>query len=206
MPIEATKVKVFDSHLTGEYFFCDSVLKLKEDKYYNEKHLGDSLFTDKDSFNTIHATISILPKKVYYEGKLKFYYNIKKLDTLNIIPRHKHDKRIIQNNFLIFEGTFADTIIDLTKRDKLRSYKGKYYLNHFIEEHDWEIYKLELIQDSMLSIRLVNNQDEEKLKPYLITRSRILGNIAHLSDMEFYNFIEKGGFRTRYNFKKQLTN
>jgi len=36
-----------------------------------------------------------------------------------------------------------------------------------------------------------------------MNKNQVLGNTIHLSDIEFYNFIEKGGFRDRYRFTRE---
>lgn len=201
MPIEASRIKSFNSSLTGNYYFSDSTLKLKDNIYYNARYFSN-LNTTKDSLMLVLADVSITQKQVYYTGNLKFYYNINKIDTLRVILQHKGEKKTYENNFIIFELSFSDTLINLTQKDKLKFYKGKYYLNHCIEEYNWDIYQLEQKRDNMLSIGIINHEDEEKLYMYLINKNQILGNTAHLSDIEFYNFIERGGFRDKYKFKK----
>jgi len=201
MPMEIPKIKSFNNGLIGNYYFNDSILKLKEDIYYNARHFNN-LYTTSDSVTLISATISITQNKAYYAGNLKFYYNINKVDTSRVILKHNSEKKTYDNNFIIFEGSFSDTLINLTKKDKLKLYKGKYYLNQHTDKHTWDIYQLGLRKDNLLSIGIVNRKDEEKLNKYLINKHQVLGNTVHLSDIEFYNFIENGGFRDRYKFKK----
>jgi len=202
MPFEAAKLKSFNNGLMGNYYFSDSILKLKEDIYYNARYFSN-LYTTRDSITLISAHVSITQQKVYYTGSLKFYYNINKVDTSRIVLEHKKEKKTYENNFIIFEGQFSDTLINLTKKDKLKQYRGKYYLNQYIDEHIWDIYQLGIRKDSLLSIGIVNHKDQEKLMAYLMNKNQVLGNTIHLSDIEFYNFIEKGGFRDRYRFTRE---
>lgn len=202
LPLQKKSFKTFDSTVIGKFYYQDSVLKLKDDTYYNYKYFNNS-FTLFDSCSLVSAFISVSKTKFWYNFNLKSYYKVNKFDTLRLANKHRKEKRSLKNNYLVFEGEYSDTLINLNKKDKLKFYKGKYYLNHFIAEHDWEIYQFEIAKNGLLSVNLTNKEDEKRLNNYLIKRKEIFGNIVHLSDIQFDNFIQKGGFRTKYRLKKQ---
>lgn len=202
MPIQKKSLRAFDSIIIGKYDYQDSVLKLKDDTFYNYKYFNQS-FTSYDSCSLLSTVVSVSKTQVWYNFNLKSYYKISKFDTLRLASKHDDEKKSVIDDYLVFEGGYSDTLIDLNKKDKLKFYKGKYYLNHFIAEHDWEIYQVEIGRNGLLSINLTNKEDEKRLSNYLIKRMEIFGNIVHLSDSQFDNFIQKGGFRTKYRLKKQ---
>ena len=202
MPIQKKSSKTFDSTIIGRYDYQDSVLKFKDDTYYNYKYFNNS-FTSFDSCSLVSAFISVSNTQFWYSFNLKSYYRASKFDTLRLANKHRKEKRSFKNNYLVFEGEYSDTLISLNKKDKLKFHKDKYYLNHFIAEHDWEIYQVEIGRNGLLLINLMNKEDEKRLTNYLIKRKEIFGNIVHLSDSQFDNFIQKGGFRTKYRLKRQ---
>ena len=201
LPKNDISTKTFDSDIRGQYNLIDSVVNLKNEKYYNSNYFSN-LFKTKDSCVLILSSMTITEKKLFYSIIIKSYYNRNKVDTVSVINRHKKEKINYEDGYLSFEGFSSDTLLNMNKKDKIRSNKRNLYLNHFIEEHDWEIYQLEIIMDHQLSINLMNSDDEAILKEYFIKKHQILGNIVHLSDNQFNNFVEKGGFRTRFRFKR----
>lgn len=201
MPIQKKSLRMFDSTINGKYDYQDSVLKLKDDTYYNYKYFNNS-FTSFDSCSLVSAVVSVSKTQFWYNFNLKSYYRISKFDTIRLANKHRKEKKSFIDNYLVFEGEYSDTLINLNKKDKLKFHKGKYYLNHFIAEHDWEVYQVEIGKNGLFSINLTNKEDEKQLTNYLIKRKEIFGNIVHISDSQFDNFIQKGGFRNKYSFIK----
>lgn len=200
LPEAATSIKSFDLNMKGQYELVDSIIKLKNDLYYNS-HYFENYSKTKDSCVLISATMTILENELFYNIIVKSYYKIDRIDIVSTIKKHKKETINCEGDYLIFENQSSDTLLNLKKGDKIKVYKEKYYLNHFIEKDDWEVYQLEIIKDHLLSFNLLDNEDEKMLETS-IKEYEIFGNIVHLSDEQFDNFVEKGGFRRKFRFKK----
>jgi hypothetical protein len=201
MPFGAKGIKCFNKHLIGKYNLIDSTLMPKQEIFYNEKYFKN-IYTNRDSTTLISANISITSKIATYSGNLKFYYNIHTVDTARIILKHNKEKKTYENNFIVFDLIFSDTLINIEKKDKLKIFKKNYYLDKFMGSKCWDIYQLIITNDTIVTLGLTNNVDQIKLSPYLMNKDHLLDNTVHVSDDEFKIFIEKGGFRNKFRFKK----
>ena len=98
-----------------------------------------------------------------------------------------------------------DTIINLQKKDKLIQLDNSYYLNHFITKKDWDIYQIQFLMADVISLNITDEEDEKQLTNYDSLKMRpLIYSTAHLSNQQFKDFVEKGGFRTRYRLTKYV--
>ena len=202
MPRYRHSIKVFNSDMVGKYYFCDSILNNEnKETIYNSKYYS-GLYKSRDSISYISADFSISNKLVYYSINFSSYYNISKTDTSMAALKHKSEKKRIEGNYLIFEDKNTDSIINTANGDKIKYYCGSYYLNHFIAKKDWEIYQFEIKKDNTFSINMINEQDEKQLINETADSRPSLNKSIHLSNRRFKNFIQNGGFRTKYRLKK----
>lgn len=203
MPRQTTSLKLFNSDLIGKYYYSDSILIVdNKEPIYNSMYFTD-LYKSHDSLTLISADIVITDRLVYFDLNLKSYYEISKVDTSRVAANHKKEKKTIEGKYLVFNGFGKDTILNLKKQDKLKYFNGSYYLNHLIAKKDWEIYQVEIKKDNKLSLNLTNEQDEKQITKNDSAKWRpLIYNTVHLSNEQFKEFTEHGGFRTRYGLKK----
>lgn len=201
MPLQTASLKEFNTDLIGNYNLNDSILKLADDVYYNSRYRVES-YKNLDSFSLIKVDLTISKMILSYIGEVKNYYKLGKVDTSLIARKHKEEQKTIENGFLIITENFDDTLLNLDTKDNLKMYGNKFYLNAYVDEHDWEIYQLEITKNFLLSLNMVNESDKKQLKNQLIKKNETIGDIVHLTNPQFYSFIKKGGFRTKYKFKK----
>lgn len=200
MPAANKPISSFDKALRGKYLLQDTVLKFKEEMFYNAKFFQTPI--DKDSFNVISAIVSISEKWIVYSVETNSYYRRGQVDTIRIAQKHRKEQKINQNGYMIFKGVFSDTLITLNHQDVLKNNGNLYYLNRFITKKDWDVCQLYLI-DSVLSINFINENDKKLIENHIIIKE-LPADIARLSDYQFNEFVKKGGFRKRYRFKRIL--
>lgn len=198
MPVANKPIPSFDKALRGKYLLLDTVLKFKEELFYNTEFFQIPI--DKDSFNVITAFVSINEKYAFYSVETNSYYKRGQCDTARIAQKHRKEQKIIQNGYTIFKGAFSDTLIALNHKDILKSNGNLYYLNRFITKKDWDVCQLFLI-DNVLSLNLINENDKKILEDRVIIKELPV-DIVRLSDYQFNEFVKKGGFRKRYRFKR----
>jgi len=198
MPAQGNAMKNFQD-LSGTYSFMDTTIKMKEDIFYNAIFYKDDYKT-RDSINLISGIVYFDGQQMGYKIHLKAYYNMAKVDTARVIASHKKAKKTIEKNYLIFDGDFTDTLIDLSKRDQLKSFEGRYYLSKYKKEKQWEVYQVSIAEE-MLYLGITNNQDKKDLGNYTLESNQIL-SVVHLEDDIFSKFVASGGFKTRLKFKK----
>jgi hypothetical protein len=125
MPLKTASLKEFNSELIGNYYLNDSILKIEDDIYYNNRRNINPLM-NKDSFNLISVNLTISKFNLSYIGEVKKHYKIGKVDTAIIIRKHKEEKKTTENGFLIITENFDDTLLTLEAKDKLKMYGNKF--------------------------------------------------------------------------------
>ncbi len=202
MPEKSNVVKAFPLELVGSYYYADSIMN-SDDKevYYNKNYFGD-LYKSRDSINYISANVSISATVAYYYINYYSFYKMAKVDTARLTLKHKNEKKSIDGKYVIFAGSLADTLLNLSKEDKLKLFNGTYYFNRCGANKDWEIFQFALNKDHSYSINLTNEEDEKLLKGNRIDTIRTFNSYIHLTDEMFKEFVQKGGFRTRYKLIK----
>ena len=202
MPEKGNLLKAFPLDIVGTYYYADSTMnKDEKELFYNKNYFGE-LYKTRDSVNYISADVTISATLAYYNINYYAFYNISKVDTARVALKHKNDKKTIDGNYLIFAGNIADTLLNLSKEDKLKLYNGTYYFNHFDTHKDWEVFQFVTNKDHSYSINMTNAEDELQLKGYMVDTNSSFNAYAHLTDEKFKEFVQKGGFRTKYKLKK----
>jgi hypothetical protein len=201
MPFQGNKIENVQE-LSGTYSFTDTTIHTNNEIYYNAEFYKDE-YKKRDSIKLISAIIYFENKLVGYKIHTKIYYNINKVDTMRVLAFHNTAQKSTQKNYLIFDEDSADTLIDLTKKDQLKFFNGKYYLNKYNKENQWEVYQVALKED-VLDLGIINEQDRNDLSNYTIKRTKTT-SLVHLEDDLFSNFVKAGGFKTRIKFKKHGT-
>ena len=201
MPFQGNKLTHFDD-LSGTYAFTDTTLPMREETLYNSMFYKDAYKT-KDSITLISGIIYFENQQMGYKVHLKAYYNMHKVDTARVIAAHKMTNRTIENNYLILETDYTDTLINLAKQDQLKSFNGTYYLNKYKKEKQWEVYQV-TVKEEVLYLGITNLQDKKDLSNYTLESSKLLA-VVHLEDDIFSKFVTSGGFKTRLTFKKHGT-
>jgi len=201
MPSQGNTVKTFYD-LSGTYSFADTTLKMKNDVFYNSLFYKDAYKT-RDSITLISGIIYFEEQQMGYKMYLKAYYDIRKVDTSKVIAAHKMAKKTIENNYLIFDADFTDTLINLAKKDELKAFNGNYYMSKYKKEKQWEVYQVSAKEEE-LYLGITNAQDKKDLTNYTLESNKIL-SVVHLEDDLFAKFVASGGFKTRLTFKKHGT-
>lgn len=208
MPLHTGAVTGFGPDVTGRYDVADSVLKDRKEYIYNAAYYGENPpALDSMSMFAVHMIIE--KKRIYY--RLTFYmYNKREnfdppLNTDNF-PVTGHQKSLApikyrKQGFWVYEKSFVDTIVDLSKKDKLRMYDKAYYVNHFLSAKCWEICRLKPGPAGKLSFEMTTLKDQGKLKAFIIKQGSWKA-LVHLSDEQFFSFVKQGGFRQKIKFKK----
>jgi hypothetical protein len=153
MPEKGNTLKVFPLELTGNYYYADSIMN-SEDKevYYNKNYFGE-LYKSRDSINYISANVSISATLAYYNINYYSFYKIARMDTARLALKYKNDKKTIDGKYVIYAGMLADTLLNLSKEDKLKLFNGTYYFNHSGANKDWEVFQFALNKDHSYSQR-----------------------------------------------------
>ena len=201
MPAKGNKIKNFQD-LSGTYAFTDTTIKMKDDVFYNSLFYKDAYKT-KDSITLISGIIYFEEQQMGYKIYLKAYYNMNKVDTAKVIAAHRMAKKTIENNYLVFEADFTDTLINLAKQDELKQFNGNYYMSKYKKEKQWEVYQVSVKEDA-LYLGITNAVDKKDLTNYTLESNKIL-SVVHMEDDIFAKFVASGGFKTRLKFKKHGT-
>lgn len=201
MPNDQATLKFFPPELVGNYRFTDSVFGEKTDEpFFNEAYFSNAL-NAHDSLTLVSGNLAISQKIAAYHFSFKAYYNTSKVDTGRLIERFKKEKRYRDGKYIVFVATEGDTILNLRSKDKLTSLNGKFYLNHFVKKKNWEIYQFENIKGSVYSVNITNDADRNQLTDTTQVWKDIFP-VVHLSNLQFKNFVDSGGFRAKFGFTK----
>ena len=200
MPKRIKPLHSIDSILIGNYCFANPVLIKDEDTILNS-HFQE-FYRQKDSSEYIDIFVSITSKMISFKITAGDFYNLDKYDTINSPQEYRFDNKKVIDRYVFYEESSNDTILDLGKRDEIKYWNGKYYLNHKIENHDWETYQLEMINDSIISINLTNDKDAVMLGLDHSEWKPVFNYVAKISNKRFQDFIDSGGFRTRFILKR----
>lgn len=208
MPLYTGAVAGFGPDVTGSYDIADSVLKDRNEYIYNAAYYAENPpALDSMSMFAVHMVIE--KKRIYYTLTLYMYNKRENFDPpLNtdnfpVIGRQKSlaPVKYRKHGFGVCEKSFVDTIIDLSKKDKLRMYDKAYYVNHFLSGKCWEICRLKPRTGGKLSFEMATQKDKEKLNAFIVKQGSWKA-LVHLSDEQFFSFVKQGGFRQEISFKK----
>jgi hypothetical protein len=202
LPNDQPAIKNFPPELIGNYEFSDSTFGEKpEDLFLNRAYYYKTLYAN-DSLKLISGHLVISKKNVTFHFNSEIYYDISKFDTIGLVDRYRNGRRYVKGKYIVFTDSMEPaTIVNLGFKDKLISFNGKYYFNHLVAKKDWAIYQFERIKDSFYSMNITNERDRN-----LLTDTnqvwKDISPVVHLSNLQFKNFVEQGGFRGRFGFKK----
>lgn len=190
-----------ESKLTGTYFFCDTIYNLKDVPYYNEKYIStwDAI---GDSIKLVSVNLYISPKCIFYKGNAKELYKTYLVDTAKLSLAHKGSIKKQAGDFIFFEEHIGDTIMDLSRNDKIKQYKELIFLNRSLPQQEWEIFKLEQKKEGELIMSLTNQEDKEVLIQFAINPRQLFGSTVHMKNKDFLKFVKNGGFRERFRLRK----
>jgi len=190
-----------DSSLIGQYYLVDSIWIKDNDTAINLFNNSDFI-KHRDSSDIFDIRVIINSKLVLYNMTFGKSYRMDMIDTSMISKKEKFKRKAILDNYVIYEDFQIDTILNLNKKDKIKFWNGKYYLSKRISKHDWEVYQLEYLNDKEYSINLTNDEDAQKLGLDTSEWKPIFNYYVNLSNNQFKEFVDLGGFRTKYKIKK----
>lgn len=194
--------KELSADLLGSYYLADSILPIeKEEVCYNAYYFKD-LYKKRDSTNLFSVKVNFSKSLLYYTMVSDSYYLLAKSDTARLSHKHSSNKKKLEGKYVVYEEKSVDTILNLTKEDVVKWYKDVYYLNHKVDNNDWEVYQLVVNKDKSISLNNTNKDDADDLKNFALDTNRSFNNLVHLSDKDFDEFTRKGGFRTHFRLKK----
>lgn len=202
MPKRIKSLHKFDSIYLGNYYFADSTFKLEKELFYNDNYRNTNI-SNKDSIKTFSIEFSVSERIICFSFIFRGAYNLSSIDSALIKKAHRSAKIKVENEYLICEEGLTDTFINLDLGDKAKFHDGKIYLNKMLSKNEWEVIQISFNKDSSISINQTNEMDQNKLRhTFYSDENPITGNIAHISNEQFYYFIRQGGFRDRTVFKK----
>ncbi len=203
MPKDGIKLQHFTAELVGMYYSADSTIGSRNKEiFYNSKYYSKDFIMLQDSVMIFSGMLTITDQLAFYSLEFSTYYQLSKFDTAQVVERHKNEIKIIQDGYLIFKESTQDTIMNLHKKDKLIQSNGKYYLNHFIDKNNWEIFQFEHVSANSYSINITNEQDRNKFIDSSDVWKPIFAPALHLSNKKFKDFVDGGGFRTKVSLQK----
>lgn len=208
LPSDQTSLDKFDQGFIGKYYYMDSIVgKQGEEQFFNYKYFQSSI-DKQDSITLFSADLVVTNKLVHYSFAFTAFYKLDKVDTSRLNKQFKYKDVFTKDNYFIHTENFSDTLLDLNKEDKLFLYNNRYYLNHFkkgdknqSKDQSWGISQFEKLNLGIFSLNMTNDQDYKVLFDTNRTSQPIFP-VAHLSNKQFKNFVDKGGFRQKYKVIK----
>lgn len=209
-PSSQQALKQVDSVFVGTYYWADTLLKnpKNEEVIVNGRYINDYSKV-RDSLEFVEAQLFVSAKLVYYQSRFTKVWNLDSLSPSYAAYQLKQSNRIssIKNNLLIQVENQSDTFLNLRKADKLYAYKGSLFLNHLYFKHkktkleEWSIAKLERAANGNYVLALTNDEDCKLICDNKEQHS-LFNDASSISEKDFLLFVDQGGFRQRYNFKK----
>ena len=192
----------------GKYYYMDSVIGTKdEEQFFNSKYYLSTV-DNHDSINLFTTDLIVTDKLVTYTIDFAAFYKIDKVDTSRLKKKFKYKDVFIKDKYLIHKEKYTDTLLDLNQTDKLFLYKNIYYLNHYkksssdlVQNTSWGICQFEKIGLNLFSVNITNEQDFKLLFDTTKTWQSIFP-VAHISNKQFKNFVDKGGFHQKFRLIK----
>lgn len=192
----------------GKYYYADSIVGKKGDEqFFNSKYFSSTM-KNRDSITLFSSDLTVTDKLVCYSIEFTFFYILDKVDTSRLNKGFKYKNVFVKDKYFIHTEKYSDTLLDLNGKDKLFLYKNHYYLNHYkkgnsepAQEKSWRICQFEKIDITQYSLNMTNEQDYKLLFDTTKTWQPIFP-IAHISNKQFKNFIDKGGFHEKYRLIK----
>jgi len=215
-PTDQRPLEKFDYEYIGKYYYADSVFGKEDFKYTNSKYSHS--IEESDSTALFSIDITIFEKYATLSIEFVNYYKIDKVDTSRIRKKHRNKGMTVEYKYIIHKEIQGDTILNISTKDKLFLYNGKYYMNIYVDpekgkadtsnaislgpsEKHWIICQVEKRNGSEFSFNMTNKADYVML--FDTTKNwQPIFPVAHLTNKQFKKFVSKGGFHQKYKFIK----
>ncbi len=194
-------------NFVGEYNYHDSSIKIDDDTAFIR------IFPKKCGLPVleINKLLVIYPKIVMtgYDGK--FLFNKKQTEIVDemgwnidtIAKMFAVKKKLLKmkrtDGKLSFFYNEQDTLINISRGDVLKKYKGSLYLNKYNGTNDWVVYRITKKKNKLIFASL-NNDDKDLLTS--ICPEKDDKNFAPTLK-QFKLFLKKGGFQKKEEFSKK---